>query len=83
MLRHLPRADVVDIDLLVLGEVDSLIYALLELSLVKLHLQHVYLHLSLCSPHAPIVFLKTTIHQTVRLLSLLHLQELLLDLRVH
>jgi hypothetical protein len=82
MICHFFGANVVDIGLSVFGEIDSFLNAFLELSLVKAHLQHEHLEIVAFSTDATIVLVESWKVETA-LLSLLHLQELALNARIH
>lgn len=83
MLRHLPRANVVNIGRFIPCLMNTLVDALLELALVKLHSKHVKVHLVLCLSHTLVILLKGFILQTSGLFHSLHYKEFLLDLGVH
>lgn len=82
MICHFLGANVVDVGLSVLGHIDSLLNALLELALVEAHLQHEHFEIVALAPHAAVVLVESRKVEAA-LLPLLHLQELPLDARVH
>ncbi len=58
MFSHLPGADVIDVLILIVRLPDSLINAGLKLSLVKLHGQHVIIHLLARLLHTGVVIIE-------------------------
>lgn len=83
MLSHLPRANIVNISMLIPRQVDTLIDALLKLTLVKLHREHVDLHILFGLPHTFVVFFEGFIPQAGGFFHFFHTQEFLLDLGIH
>ena len=83
MFSHFSWTNIVDIQLFVFGFVYTFVDALIELPLVKLHLQHEEIQLLALLLHTTSILLDSIGLQAFLILSFFDLQESLLDLGIH
>lgn len=83
MISHFLRTNVVHVLLAIFGKMDSFVYTFLEFSLVKLHLEHVEIHLIFFSFDAVIVLRKCGMFKALNLLFLLDFHKFPSNFGVH